>query len=716
MKAFLSALCIFVLAITGCCKTEPVKITSHQFWPENHRREIGVALAGGGTKASSFAMGVLSALSHKDMLWKTDAISTVSGGSYAGFFLYSRLIADHRAKVMSEEKTKAYFQDCITYEYHNRNSYKDGTLNFTKDQFAKIADDFCKNPPGANFAEDFCKENTDEIDCYLHQQYVECGQDILETSCNFSRTGADVSEYFNIGRLLGVSLLTAPFSLVANTVFDWPVNLSPSRQGYEDGIGRTYGLYPTTFDALEKEKEKYCINSFQNCELINGIPLLSRNLRPKFSDLRSLYENNSNRPPVWMINATAAPSRSIFGWLNRNDTDINLYSFRMSPFLQASNAYGAVDLEHENIDVLDAVTASAAFLDANQRVKGAPLVRFGLGIFQHFFNLNWGIDIPHPDVCETRRVLRSLLPFPVYYIDYVVNGNPAYIRLVDGGSSDDLGAYSLISDKYKDVIISDHAEDVDGTMADLCLLRNELLARHNWYLHMPGLQDWPKPCAAQRKRSMEENRVVANLFPELDEQELKKLYYYPVHAWPYPFLAGCVSTSGDPGKCEAPDKIISRLWLIKPAIDYPFFLANQRQDGNSKTISECGGEKYLPCETSKFLINNIGNLNSHNVPIFPQNRTVFMTIDSSHTLYKAYRELARAYTEAAIDAIKTTQKDALFFTKLIQRQGKYPIQAAIHDKSKLRFDYAISDIEMPGWTLKKRDQARNCIHDGLCGE
>lgn len=706
MKTLLLGFCVLSLAISGCCKMERNKIDSDHFWPKNHRREIGVALAGGGTKASSFAMGVLSALSHKDMLWKTDAISTVSGGSYAGFFLYSRLIEDNKVGVMSEAKTKEYFTDCLTCEYHNDNPiYKDGTCipNFTDPLFEKIADDFCKGTPDNN------------VD-YLHQQYVECQQDILETSCNFIPTDLDKSENFVLGGFLGGSLLTMPFSLVANTLFDWPVNLSPSRQAYENGIGRTYGLYPTSAGALKKDKQKYC-KDFKNCEVINGIPFLSHELRPQFSDLRRLYENSKNRPPVWMINATAAPSRSIFGWLNRNDTDINLYSFRMSPFLQASNAYGAVDLEKEKIDVLDAVTASAAFFDANQRVIFSPIGRFFAGSALHLFNLNWGIDIRHPKAGKTRRVMRSFLPFPLYYIDFAFNGNPAYVRLLDGGSSDDLGAYALISDKYKDVIVSDHAEDVDGTMADLCLLRNELLARLNWHLHMPGLQDWPSPCAAQKERSMEENRVVADLFPGQDEQQLKAKYYYPVHAWPYPFLAGCVSASSNPEACEDPEKIISRLWLVKPVIDYPFFQTNQRQNGKFETIAECGyGDFFLPCETSKFLINNSTYRNEHNVPEFPQNKTVWMTIDSSHRMYRAYRDLARGYTEAAINALNATRKDASFFTKLIQRQGRYPIQAAINDKSFLHFDYGVGDIRIPSWTLEKRNQARACMQDGICGE
>ena len=54
---------------------------------------LGVALAGGGTKAASFSMGVLDGLNEKDMLKDVDVISTASGGGYTGYWFFSRLTA-----------------------------------------------------------------------------------------------------------------------------------------------------------------------------------------------------------------------------------------------------------------------------------------------------------------------------------------------------------------------------------------------------------------------------------------------------------------------------------------------------------------------------------------------------------------------------------------------------------------------------------------------
>lgn len=68
------------------------------------------------------------------------------------------------------------------------------------------------------------------------------------------------------------------------------------------------------------------------------------------------------------------------------------------------------------------------------------------------------------------------------------------MRLVDGGSSDNLGAYRPIAEAVKDAIISDHAQDRGGSMGDLCLLRNELFIRRGLQLHVPGLAGWPQGC------------------------------------------------------------------------------------------------------------------------------------------------------------------------------------------------------------------------------
>ena len=58
----------------------------------------GIALSGGGVRSATFALGVLQALAHHDLLRRFDYLSTVSGGGYIGAsltWLTSKLVADH---------------------------------------------------------------------------------------------------------------------------------------------------------------------------------------------------------------------------------------------------------------------------------------------------------------------------------------------------------------------------------------------------------------------------------------------------------------------------------------------------------------------------------------------------------------------------------------------------------------------------------------------
>ena len=153
--------------------------------------------------------------------------------------------------------------------------------------------------------------------------------------------------------------------------------------------------------------------------------------------------------------------------------------------------------------LLTAVNASAAFFDSNQESMGQPW-RFIVGVGLQAGNLNWGIDLINLDEKHQRRTskarerLHEAAPFPVYLAEAATadaSGHPpVFVRLVDGGSSDNLGAYGPIVEGVKDIIVSDHVQDKNGAMADLCYLRNELFLRRGLYLHIPGLEQWPRGC------------------------------------------------------------------------------------------------------------------------------------------------------------------------------------------------------------------------------
>ncbi|MAD45119.1 MAG: hypothetical protein CMI02_00820 [Oceanospirillaceae bacterium] len=697
-------LTIIAAFLLGCSAHQTYETTGH-YWSDRAdepSRKMGVALAGGGTKAASFSMGILSALVNTGEIWDTDAVSTVSGGSYAGLFLYSRLIYDKTHGDYGVRQTASYFQDCMPVLY--RSVFADEGRASGEQRINFMGKEYCtdSNP-----------HNLDENKQYLHQQYLRCSQDILEKSCTFTTTTNDNSAVPGVIDLTAGTVMSLPFSLTANTLFDWPVNLSPSMQAYKEGMGVAYAMRPEDSSVLsENNKVNACRNGhYTNCKVVDGagdhLPqkvTLDPQERPQFSDLRALYQGKLT-PPVWMLNATAAPSRSIWGWLRNNQTDMYRYTFSMTAFEQSSDQSGVLDLEREGVDLLSAATASAAFFDANQTVLEQPWKFLG-GVGQHIMNLNWGIDVPAQGVSRSRRVIRSFLPFPLYYADYALFKNPAYIRLIDGGSSDNTGAYRMITDGFRDVVIADNAQDVDGRMTDICMLRNELAIRHGLYFHVPGLTDWPAPCTGIRHRSMEDGRQVAEMFPVHDIQasDSEKPYFYPIHAWPYPFLLGCISTSESLTGCmKNPDA--QRAWIIKPAIDYAYYI--RRQTDRNGSVMACGNQTsvLIPCETAAFLVNNSTVTNDYGFPRFPQNGTVAMTLDSSSAMYGAYRELADFYMTTALAAIRRVKDHPELFNQLMDVQKNHPLPAAEH-KPAFERTYPAGDINHPGWTDRIRDRAR----------
>lgn len=73
--------------------TAPVTVSPE---PDHHliparggKLDLGLALSGGGLRSGIFTIGVLKALFDKELLEKVDVISSVSGGSYANFWLWT---------------------------------------------------------------------------------------------------------------------------------------------------------------------------------------------------------------------------------------------------------------------------------------------------------------------------------------------------------------------------------------------------------------------------------------------------------------------------------------------------------------------------------------------------------------------------------------------------------------------------------------------------
>ena len=60
----------------------------------------GLALSGGGLRSAAFSIGAMKALYDLGLLDDIDVISSVSGGGYASFWLYSRYDGAHARLVL----------------------------------------------------------------------------------------------------------------------------------------------------------------------------------------------------------------------------------------------------------------------------------------------------------------------------------------------------------------------------------------------------------------------------------------------------------------------------------------------------------------------------------------------------------------------------------------------------------------------------------------
>ena len=115
MNRYLLALAS-VVALSGCAVfkpyVEPGLVPERPTTPEGFfvrpaeeyaatgEAEWGLALSGGGIRSATVVMGALKALYDRGVLDQVDVISTVSGGGYAAYWLYSR---EYRDRSLSEQ-------------------------------------------------------------------------------------------------------------------------------------------------------------------------------------------------------------------------------------------------------------------------------------------------------------------------------------------------------------------------------------------------------------------------------------------------------------------------------------------------------------------------------------------------------------------------------------------------------------------------------------
>jgi hypothetical protein len=634
---------------------------------EDGRPALGIALAGGGSKAAAFGVGVLAGLADNDLLDSASYVSSVSGGSYAAYFYYTHRIfpgvpsRGHTERPSSQQM----FWDCVLRRPDNlaEPSVLKAINAYGPCASQDLLPDWASAPAGTPRQEN------------KYQALLRCEQDVFNPGiCTTDVTSRDSG----INSVAGAATVTLfPANFFSAILFDWGYAVSPSALTYRRGIGVGFGSTasnPRILIGAQKfnKVEIPCAPGVNDNGYARDCKREWLWVEPKaltFQELRAgLLESRkpgSTPMPFWVINAAAPKYRSELGWWTRGTADTtNSDMFEMTAVSHGSGRYGYVPapVELHNMDVLDAVGASAAFLDSSQLKYRHPVMRGTIGGLLRFFNLDWGRDIPNYNVSDARRSVHKALPFPLYYLDSAYEKvfgtaagskektdriRSAFIRLVDGGNAENLGVYSLLKRQVRTIVIADAAADDAGDFSDICALKSRLKAAPSTiphHLYIPGLDGLDAHCQMY---------------------ERGKEGGYDLRAWPfsYPVLMGCLRLEEQPSgtdPCRGIKDTETRLVIVKPAIHLEHIITRQFRvptpgsTADEPIITRCllpGGNPgedtpLMNCDTAAFIVQSwIDHRNQ--CQAFPQHSTVKMTVNSSATLFGAYRELARQYLHQA---------------------------------------------------------------------
>jgi hypothetical protein len=410
------------------------------------RPKIGLALSGGGTKAAVFAHGVLHGLNDAHVLEHVDVISSVSGGSYAAMWYFTKQM---EAKKHGFDVSDI-FKDCWgSWRLNEETDIKKDDFKLYKSIFdvAKdSADESCGNPT-----------HWVDGDPYRFQNHLIRYPDLFRTEytkITGNRQTAPVRE--SLGLLAQVT---------AELFVGWAGIDTGLVDAYQAGIERTWGLNPNKRSATYASKETKDAWTYTNSTTQEGARYLPRMAASSatFTQLRDLYKDEKS-PPIWVLQATIGNK----GNLPNMDT-----MYEISPFIQGSSREDARwtsnpdEFQMEIEQIPTAVRASAAFADS-QGVQPGILKSLMVGITNHLLpSSRWGVKVK----------LR--------------NGDDA--RLSDGGGADNLGLMSLVRRQLDDIIIADSAQDRSGTMDDLCWAKRAL-KQEGVELTMDHLKDFDSIC------------------------------------------------------------------------------------------------------------------------------------------------------------------------------------------------------------------------------
>lgn len=660
----------------------------------NEEPQVGLALAGGGTRAAQFAVGVLKGLNDSGVLKEVDIISSVSGGGYAAYGYFSHLLnnanlptsgrltqTETEQRDLAEELRQSFFADCVPSRYKS-------VLNKLAPQTRQSL--LC--PPDNKTNVIVRNDDKHEYeDPYRSQNNLRSHIDLFEPEFDYEPTTDDTRfkwRAFSIGvRQVLLTLATEPLT---DFVFDWntPNNFPgfSSRLSYREGIQRVWGLPPVNCGTRMNDKKG---TEKRKSECWAKRPLADEINEPKpkhimltFQQLRDAYRKLDNHVPFWIINATTPvldcdgtwytdPSCTMSQSWKTETYPPHRAGFEITPYRWGSGEHGYWPSEppssadngapdNHGLRVDEAVSAAAAFFDPYEKTLswwGIARVALANG-FQKASGFKWGYYIANP-VIQTeapwQRYFHRILPFPLYLLHgWQEKKHAMDVHLIDGGQHENLGAVALIRRRIPNIIIADHASDGSGNdwgkMADICNLRSWLdrstFAEKNggkiWHIHIDDLEPLDEVCSGTLRYNLYawKNSVIMGCAVELNKEDLEGISQSRCD--------GLRKRFGYEGAGHL--RTFLNLYLIKPAINLSEWTEklrqiNERLDGKAPSFIPDDRILASDAEILGFLIKNadqkgIGWFGASDEGIlFPRHDTVRLTIDSSPWLFGAYREL-----------------------------------------------------------------------------
>ncbi len=387
---------------------------------------IALALSGGGTRAGMFAHGVMQGLNDNHVFDRVDAISSVSGGSYAAMWYFTKRMELNKQQISYHK----IFKDCVPTWWVEAPLPNDPDFDYkhklrrAMEQAGQGGDGFVKM--------DRCESSRHFLpgDPYRWQVHLSRWPDVFR----YSETIPD-------GRGQGapwVESIRLALRSVGEVLISPLVKTGSVPSAYQYGVERAWGLNPNPRTSATQ--------SFSYTNDTGGSPQTSGwhmdAAKAQWRDLRALYNDKATEKlPLWILNTTNSPRGT--------GTDPSRI-FEITPFGQGSELTGYLKNGTPAIDDIGtAVRASAAALDAQ-----------GAG---EKFSQTW----------SSRNFLFPVTEWGVT-VENQFQKTPRHFRLSDGGHSENLGVYSLLRRGAQNIIVVDAAEDVEGRMADLCKLRSML--------------------------------------------------------------------------------------------------------------------------------------------------------------------------------------------------------------------------------------------------